>query len=342
MVLMPEVSMVSAQKALKLCLNVVIPSLFPFFVASSLFISLGFASCFSRFFSKIMKPIFNVSGCGSLPLILGIISGYPIGASTSVKLYKDGYISKYEAERLLAFTNNSGPLFVLGAIGCGMLSSNTYGLIIYISHITSALICGVIFRFYRDKSEGKNIYLMPAPETGIKKLGEALSDAVNFSVDNILRVCGFVILFSVICAYIPAGKYYPYIYSLIEITGGINVLTSLKQDIHITLPLISFFLSLSGLSVLSQVCSVVLPAGLSIKPYISGKLLQAILSFFITRISLVYFCPYQEVSLVTSPLYTDILPQNPWQASMSIVLFAGILLTFLLLLGYFLEKNKKT
>lgn len=341
MVVMPEVSISSAQKAIKLCLNVVIPSLFPFFAASSLFISLGYASYFSRYFSKIMKPFFNVSGCGALPLILGIISGYPIGASTSVKLYKDGYISKTEAERLLAFTNNSGPLFVLGAIGCGMLSSNTYGLIIYISHIISALIVGIVFSFLKEKTGNTCLRLTPAPERGIKKIGEALSDAVSFSVDNILRVCGFIILFSVVCSFIPSGKFYPFIYSLLEITGGINVLSSLPEDIHIKLPVISFFLSFSGISVLCQVCTSVLPAGLSIKPYITGKLLQGIFSFFITRVLIVYFCPYTEVSSIVSPLYSNILPKDAWQASMSIVLFAGLLLTLLLLLGYFLENKKK-
>lgn len=341
MVIMPEVSISSAQKAIRLCLNVVIPSLFPFFVASSLFISLGYASYFSRFFSGIMKPIFNVSGCGALPLILGIISGYPIGASTSVKLYKDGYISKTEAERLLAFTNNSGPLFVLGAIGCGMLSSNSYGLIIYTSHIISALIVGIVFRFSKEKTISSSLRLSPAPEKGIKKMGEALSDAVSFSVDNILRVCGFIILFSVVCSFIPSGKFYPFIYSFLEITGGINVISSLPEDIHLKLPVISFFLSFSGISVLCQVSTGVLSSGLSIKPYITGKLLQGIFSFFITKVLIIYFCPYREVSSIISPLYSNILPRDAFQASMTIVLFAGLILTLLLLLGYFLENKKK-
>jgi len=342
LVMLPKECISAAQKAIRLCLDVVIPSLFPFFAASSLFISLGFANYLSRFFSGVMRPVFNVSGSGALSMILGIISGYPIGAATSVKLYQSGYISKSEAERLLGFTNNSGPLFVLGALGIGMLSSPLNGFILYISHILAAFLTGILFRFYGKNSHSDSASsLPPAADNNFKTLGEAIGEAINFSVDNMLKVCGFVVIFSVICSFIPSGKFHPYIYSLIEITGGLNNISALNIDESFKLSLISFFLSFSGLSVMCQVSSFVISAGLSMKPYILGKFLQGIFSFYITRILLNHFTPYRQVSTILSPIYKNVLPENLWHASLSIILFTLFLLIFILLIGFFLEKAQK-
>lgn len=63
-----------------------------------------------------MKPIFNVPGIGAYAFIMGIISGYPVGAKIVTEFRKNGECSKAEAERLLSFTNNSGPLFIIGTV----------------------------------------------------------------------------------------------------------------------------------------------------------------------------------------------------------------------------------
>ena len=343
LVMLPKNCIHAAQEAIILCLNTFIPSLFPFFVISSIFISLGFASCLSRFISVFIKPVFNVNGAGALPIILGIISGYPVGASTSSELYKKGFITKTEAERLLAFTNNSGPLFILGAIGCGMLNSPEKGLVIYISHIIASILTGIIFRFYKYKTSENTHLLPPAPlvtENHIKNLGLSLGESMNFAVDNMLKVCGFVILFAVICSCIPQSKAYPYIYSFLEITGGLNIIARCALDEVLMLSLMSFFLSLSGLSVMCQVSSIIIPSGLSVKPYIIGKLIQGILSFYITRILLIYFQPYKTYD-VFSPIYEKILPTSMWQASLSIVFFAALGFLILMLIGFTLETKKK-
>jgi len=343
LVMLPKNCIHAAQEAIVLCLNTVIPSLFPFFVISSLFISLGFASYLSRFITVFVKPVFNISGAGALPIILGIISGYPIGASTSAELYQKGFISKNEAERLLAFTNNSGPLFILGAIGCGMLNSPVSGLVIYLSHIIAAILTGIIFRFYKYKTHEHTHLLPPAPlvtSNGAKNFGISLGESMNFAVDNMLKVCGFVILFAVICSCIPQSKAYPYIYSLLEITGGLNIIVRCELDETLKLSLMSFFLSLSGLSVMCQVSSIIIPSGLSVKPYIIGKLVQGILSFYITRILLIHFQPYKTYD-VFSPMYEKILPGSMWQASLSIVFFATLGFLILMLLGFTLETKRK-
>ena len=64
-----------------------------------------------------MRPIFNVPGEGSFAFIMGIISGYPTGAKILVNFRKNNIVSREECERLLSFSNNSGPLFIIGTVG---------------------------------------------------------------------------------------------------------------------------------------------------------------------------------------------------------------------------------
>ena len=115
----PQESIQAAGEGLTLSANVIIPSLFPFFVLSTLMVRLGLAQHFGRILEPVMRPLFNVSGACSSAFVLGFVGGYPVGAKTAIALYESGSITKSEAERLLAFSNNSGPAFILGVVGVG-------------------------------------------------------------------------------------------------------------------------------------------------------------------------------------------------------------------------------
>lgn len=106
----------AAKTGLDLFANSVIPSLFPFFVATELLSHTNIIKLLGASFNKFMKPLFNVRGEGSFALIMGIISGYPVGAKIACNFRKNNICSKEECERLLSFTNNSGPLFIVGTV----------------------------------------------------------------------------------------------------------------------------------------------------------------------------------------------------------------------------------
>lgn len=109
-------NIIAVKEGLLIWCNSVIPSLFPFFIATELLNYTNLAQALGKMLNKIMRPLFNVSGEGAYALIMGIISGYPVGAKIVLDLYQNGKCSKDEAERLLAFTNNSGPLFIIGTV----------------------------------------------------------------------------------------------------------------------------------------------------------------------------------------------------------------------------------
>ena len=67
-------NIVAAKTGLKLWANSIVPSLFPFFIATELLSYTNIPFIFGRVFSPIMKPLFNVSGEGSFALFMGWIS----------------------------------------------------------------------------------------------------------------------------------------------------------------------------------------------------------------------------------------------------------------------------
>lgn len=298
----------AARNGLTLWANSIVPTLFPFFVATELLCKTNFIYLLGKALNRFMKPIFNVPGESAIAIIMGIISGYPVGAKVVCNLYEHKICSKAEAERLIAFTNNSGPIFILGSVGVSLLGNVALGKTLLISHIISSLLVGLIFRFWKKntvditfrnyRSESKELIK-------VANLGEILGESIKKSISTILSIGGFVVLFSVIIsilssleiltgiAHFLANFGIPYdivlsiLTGIIEMTNGINVASTCYSTLPIPCLLTcSFLLGIGGLSVLLQVFSVISKSRISIRPYFYGKLLQSIFSVILTLILL--------------------------------------------------------
>ena len=110
---------------------------------------------FPLFLSKILSPItnklFGLSSYGIFALISGLLSGYPIGAKLVSELYTEKKLSKSEAQYLLSFTNNSGPLFIIGTVGTIILNNKNIGFFLLLIHYLSALTIGLILKRPKTK-----------------------------------------------------------------------------------------------------------------------------------------------------------------------------------------------
>ncbi len=334
LVLSPQTCLPAARNALSLCAGTVIPVLFPFFVCSMLLTSLGFTALCTHFLSPLMRPLFNLPGSAAITFFLGILSGYPIGATTATEMYTSNQCTKTEAERMLAFCNNSGPLFVMGVLGCSYLGNPTAGRYLYASHILSAIITGIAFRFYKKNSTALVIYSSP---NNAVKYRLSFGSIIEKSVLSILKICGFVVFFSVVQCSLPSNSL---LCPFIEVVGGLKVLSDFESAY--TLPLISFFLAFSGLSVVFQVSSIITPAGLSLLPYITGKLFQGALSFGITML-------IQKVIPLSAETFSDrtnlfTVPSTPFSAfsvALSGIFFAIGAALFLSVVMSAFHRNKR-
>ncbi len=338
MIVSPTGSINAAHSAILLCLDAIIPALFPFFVCSNLLISLGVARYLSRCFTPFTRLLFGVSGSGALPVVLGIISGYPVGASCTAQLYSTGNCTKTEAQRLLAFCNNSGPLFILGAVGIGMFNNQKIGVLLYISHILSAIIVGMIFKHYGTTPH--TLSLPPSVPNKPASVFSGITDALSDAISSILKVCGFVILFAVFTSVLPQYKGHEFIYALTEITGGIKALICCNQLGNFLLPAISFFLAFSGISVMMQVAGIVIPHGLSLKTYALGKILQGLFSFALTYILQIVFPVASPVFMPDGNIYTYpiLSPRELFAIALLCITFGLITILVMLIIGWISDK----
>ena len=341
LVILPQNCLSAAKDGLSLCLNNVIPSLFPFFVCSGILAESGFSVLCSRFLSSFMRPLFRLPGAGAMTFLLGTVSGYPVGASSAAELYSTGQCTLTEARRMTAFCNNSSPIFIIGLVGTGLLGNPPTGYLLYASHIISALITGFIFRFYGNEPSS-SMRTLPAsdPKHTKKTALFSFGGIIDRSVFSTLKVCGFIIFFSVFAEGIPSFGGKPYLCSFIEIAGGIRLLVDASPTHKFLLPILSFFLGFSGLSVLLQIASIITPTGLSMKPVVVGKLLQGIFSFVITYL-LTNIFPLTQTASVTNKYSSFPTETSVPDSVLSAVL--SVFFVFMLLKGaIFLSSKAKS
>ncbi len=307
LILFSDTNLVAAQDGLYLWATKVLPSLFPFFVATELLCKTNFTYILGKLLNKFMRPIFNVPGESAIALILGTISGYPVGAKVVCNLKKEKIISKIEAERLVAYTNNSGPLFILATVGISLYSNKRIGFILLLSHIVSSILVGYFFRFWKKekleisfKEKKFNNQNFPIK---LSNFGEILGNSIKSAISTIVSIGGFIVIFSVILSIlntsgiidcissfftlfnIPANVSSSLFTGIVELTNGIFLSFNLYKNYHLLSVLItSFLLGFGGISVLLQVYSIISKEQISIKPYILGKLLHGIFSIIFTFI----------------------------------------------------------
>lgn len=295
LIMFSKTNILAVQNAISLFFEKVFPSLFPFFIAADLLSHTNIINILNTILSPIMKPLFNVSGKGAFPFIMGIISGYPTGAKIVSDFRKNNICTKVECERLLAYTNNSGPLFIIGTVGSSLFLSTEIGILLLITHIFGTLTVGIIFRFYKNNYyRNENI----VDDLDIDNFSSILTESIFNSFKTTGMIFGFIIMFSIINNILLTSgilKLFPSaiigsILSTCEITNGINYISMIKSsNLTIQLILTSFFLGFGGISVLMQVYSIISKTDLSIKPYILGKLLHGLTSAIYTLIIILLF-----------------------------------------------------
>lgn len=359
LVLFSNQNLSATKNGLLLWANSVVPALLPFFIATELLSHTKVVAFIGKLLNKYMKPIFNVPGIGAYAFIMGIISGYPMGAKIVTKFRQDGICSKAEAERLLAFTNNSGPLFIIGTVGISLFGNSTIGLLLFLTHFLACIIVGFLFRFWKLHNKEniitKNTSITSKENLTFSNLGEVLANSIMNSINTIVMIGGFVIIFSVIISILnSSGILYilsnmlspmfkliglnieyikPILSGLVELTNGLNQIVNINtKSISITITLTSFLLGFGGLSVLLQVLSITSKSDISIKPYIIGKFLHGLIAAILTY-ALIHIFPIFNLDFV--PIFSQNVNKLPTYFSHYYNIFILILIfaftTFILM-----------
>lgn len=308
----------AAKYGISLWFNNLFPALFPFIVGSNILIDIGAVSFIGIILEPIMRPIFNISGKGAFPCIMGAVSGFPVGAKITGDLRYKNQIDLSDTARIMSLCNNPSPLFILGTVSIGMYKNPKIGFSIMLVIYLSAISTGLLFRFY-----GKNSVqsVQPIKKLNIlkkayrnqinnrinnyKSFGLILGDSIMNAMEIVTKVGGFVIFFSVISRILSLtplieiieniltplfsilkldkSLYKGIILGIIEITNGIDIISKtnacLKQQLIVTACLLSW----NGLSIHAQVISMISHTDIKIYPYIVAKLIQ-------TMFTVIYSC----------------------------------------------------
>jgi sporulation integral membrane protein YlbJ len=341
--LFPAQSAQGARAGVDLCLNLLIPALFPFFVLSSLFISTGLAQTCSQPLEGIMRRMFGVSGPGAAAFCLGLIGGYPAGARAIAQLMEQGACSQRDAQRLSLFCNNCGPAFFLGAVGVGVFQCKNAGFLLLGANLLAALLIGLLTNLLLGsvKNDTQPTF------ANIKRAScfEVFPDCVRSAFSATLGVCAYVILFSVVAALADCTGLLPAIGSfigqllpcsdgallgrsvcmgLLEISTGAAALQG-SECTALALPLAAFLLGWGGLSVHCQSLPFWRQSGVQMAPYLKAKLLQGALSAGFTALGMLLL-PFSLPAMVqVEPTYFPALPS--WEVT-GIWLLSGVYFFF--------------
>lgn len=278
----PQEVSAAVTEGLRLSVSVLIPSLFPFFICVNLTSALGLTGVLARVFAPVMRRMFHVSGAGCTAVLCGAAGGYPSGAQCVAALYREGQLSRAEAEYLLLFCNNAGPAFLFGAVGTVLGIGMTGCLLLWGIHLLSALVIGLVNR----PKEAPNAALPPVQRANASG---AVVEAVRSAGQAVLQITMFVAAFSVLArlltmaaAHILPDGVCTVLTGMLELSGGIAALANLPIALRWKLALASFFLGFGGLCVWMQTQAVLAPAGLSGCGMLLATLAQGVLAALIT------------------------------------------------------------
>ena len=321
--------------------KLVFPALLPFFIGSELLMGFGVVSFMGVLLEPIMRPLFNLPGSASFVIAMGYTSGSPIGAVITAKLRQKKVLSREEGERVMSFSNNSSPLFMLAAVSVGMFNNPSLGIILACSHYLANLIIGLGLGFLARNKNPATPYnrsgllkrafseLNLAYRSNQKPLGYFIGEAIKKSVNTLLIIGGFVIFFSVlikILSIIGIIKIISSLFALIlgplgfnlatinALAGGMFEITlGSKMVSEATAPLMhqvvatSIILGWCGLAVHAQVATLIAATDLKMTLFIICRAIQGILAGFF---SWIFFMIYKPGISSSTPTFSQFLSEE--------------------------------
>ncbi len=287
----PAIYTKSAMNAISVWAFKLLPAMFPFFIITRIIVNL--VEVKTNVMDKFFYKLYHTRN-SSLIYFLSILSGYPMGAKLISNMYDLCRINNKEAKKMLSFCSVSGPMFIVGSVGVGILHSYKAGLIILIANILASLLNGLIYRGKEKSYEKFEFAGKPHNEN-------LLLDSVFDAIQSILMVCGFIVVSFLLIDMLKnlkilnflaiiASKIFKCDYNIalscfegtIEMTRGIIDLSNITIPLSVKAIISSTLIAFGGVSILLQSLSFLAKLNISKKTMIVQKTTQALLCLLIT------------------------------------------------------------
>ncbi|MCB6994463.1 hypothetical protein LI177_13330 [bacterium 210820-DFI.6.37] len=268
MVIFPQTAVYSAQKGISLWAQSVLPALLPFFICANFLNYIGIV--------RLVRP-------SLFPFAMSVLSGYPMGAKIIGDMRKANQISDREAKRLISFCSTSGPTFMIGAVGAGMLGSGAAGVLIAVAHYLGAILNGCVYScFFRGQTKTR----ASAQVHKNKELLELFTEAILSAFKSLAIILAYIVLFMFLTDLMHMGGMFSWIPSPVlkaaakgffEMTVGCG---ALSECAGLSMPLkcilSTMVLSWGGLSIIGQSMSMLSGSGVRLPYFMLTKLTHSI------------------------------------------------------------------
>lgn len=292
-----NVIIVAVQNAYNIWAYSVFPSLFPFFVISSILIGLNFPRVIGEIAKPLMNKLFRLKSDTVFIFLMSLLSGSPSNAKYTRELYLNGSISLDDANKILMFTHFSSPLFILGTI-TSFLDDKRVGVFILIIHYLSNVLIGLAIRNTNSVSTEERKISLKKVLYEVSNTTDDISSIVTKSIFNsintIIMILGVISISTVIITIINNNFTFNkltecIISGLIEMTNGLRVLGTLDISLKIKTTIAIFFISFGGLSVHLQVISIINDTKIKYKSFFLARIIHACVSTILSYLLFDYF-----------------------------------------------------
>lgn len=267
--------------ATNLFLKRVFVSLFPMFIINDILIHLNIPYYFYLIFNQLFLKVFKTSGLGAYILIMSLISGTPSNAYILKELVTEGKLSNNEANHFLMFTYFSNPLFLTMMLSMIFDSHTTLKIILI--HYISNIIIGILTRKKAPQITTNKEKIEKKKKNGI------LIKSINKSIPTLLMILG-TICFYMLLTYIITYPFKDHILlktitsGFLEITNGLNNLTSLNIYSKIKEIIAIAIISFGGLSIHTQIKAILEDTQMNYKFFLKGRILHTIIGILLILI----------------------------------------------------------
>lgn len=220
-----------------------------------------------------------------LCLITGIFSGFPAGAFNCAKYYQ--LHKDTTSIDIMAYCNISSSGFVINYIYYEILSCNM-PFVVFIACVYIPVIILSVITIVKSKSKNKHKKNQDKTKFSHCKADNynfitMLNQTLNETINSILKLGGYIVLFSCICAYIDLlFKNMPFINiflcSISEITNGMYLAAAC--DIPLKTPVILMINAFGGISTLMQTAGITksMNVDMNLRKYVINKIKLALLT----------------------------------------------------------------
>ena len=264
----PEAAVSGAQRAMRLWYSSVAPAMFPFLAMMPILAGADACVAYNFIFSRWMRPLFNLPGAAAPALVIGMISGSPGGALAVRRIAAETGMRRSEARRVALALGGVSPAYLILGVGQGLYGSISLGIRLAMIQIAVQLGILILLRGSYKEEDSESVAVPSIPP---------MRGSIQQAVENILVVCGYMVLFSSLSCVVASfvGAHIGTMLLLIsDLPSGLAELA--RWEIPGKLLIQGAAIGFSGLCIAAQNLDALRPLGITTKEYLSVRAFAAV------------------------------------------------------------------